>query len=73
MSKGNFIEVGIMALRDPATGDFLPAVPLYIESTKESKADETAMIEDISGVFADKMKEYIEKNKKAAKRDKKNG
>lgn len=26
-----FIQVGVTALRDPMTGDFLPAVPLYIE------------------------------------------
>ena len=27
-----FIQVGVTALRDPATGDFLPAVPLYIKA-----------------------------------------
>ena len=27
-----FIQIGVTAARDPATGAFLPAVPLYIEA-----------------------------------------
>ena len=30
--KEKYIQVGFTALRDPATGDFLPAVPLYIKA-----------------------------------------
>lgn len=63
MSK--FIQVGITALRDPATGDFLPAVPLYIEETPDAKESEAAMIRDISKVFAEKMKQYMESGKAA--------
>ena len=58
--SSKFIQVGFTALRDPATGGFLPAVPLYIEATSEAKAAEGAMIKDISRVLADKMKQYIE-------------
>lgn len=58
MSK--FIEIGFTALRDPATGGFLPAVPLYIEATDDAQAAEAAMIKDIGRVFADKFKQYIE-------------
>jgi hypothetical protein len=58
--SSRFIQVGFTALRDPATGGFLPAVPLYIEATPEAKAAEGAMIKDISRVFADRMKQYIE-------------
>lgn len=61
MSK--FIQVGITALRDPATGDFLPAVPLYIEETPDAKESEVAMIRDISKDFAEKMKRYMEGGK----------
>ena len=25
-----FIQIGVTALRDPVTGDFLPAIPLYV-------------------------------------------
>jgi hypothetical protein len=55
-----FIQVGITALRDPATGGFLPAVPLYIEATEEAEQSEAAMIKDIGRVFAGKMKQYID-------------
>jgi len=55
-----FIEVGITALRDPKTGGFLPAVPVYIEATEAATEAEAAMINDIGRVFADKMKQYIE-------------
>lgn len=27
-----YIQVGVTAMRDPATGEFLPAVPLYIKA-----------------------------------------
>jgi hypothetical protein len=55
-----FIQIGITALRDPATGDFLPAVPLYIEATADATQAETTMINDIGRVFAEKMKQYID-------------
>ncbi len=55
-----FIQIGITALRDPATGDFLPAVPLYIEATENATQAESAMIKDIGRVFAERMKQYIE-------------
>ena len=54
-----FVQVGFTALRDPE-GNFLPVVPLYIESTPEVKESEVAAIKDIGRVFADKMKQYIE-------------
>lgn len=55
-----FIQVGFTSLRDPTTGDFLPAVPLFIQATKNAKESEAKAIEDISSVFADKMKQYID-------------
>ena len=55
-----FIEVGITALRDPKTGCFLPAVPVYIEATEAATEAEAAMIKDIGRVFAEKMKQYID-------------
>jgi len=60
MAKKQFIQIGITALRDPATGGFLPAVPLYMEATTEATDAEAAMIRDIGKVFAEKMKQYIE-------------
>lgn len=77
MAKTKFIQIGITALRDPATGDFLPAVPLYIEATEDATESEKAMIKDIGKVFAEKMRQYIDSGGmnegKAAKEDKPDG
>ena len=42
-----FIEIGVTALRDQLTGDFLPAVPLYIEKTSATEASAAGLVEDI--------------------------
>lgn len=39
-----FIQIGSTALRDPVTGEFLPAVPLYIR-TEDREACEAAVID----------------------------
>lgn len=68
VAKGGeiFEEIGFTALRDP-DGSFLPSVPMYIRVSKECYNPKTGMsdgeeklIKDISGVFADKMRQYIE-------------
>ncbi|GHV28035.1 hypothetical protein FACS18948_6430 [Clostridia bacterium] len=61
-----FIRVGITALRDPATGDYLPAVPLYIENTNGAAEAETAAMVDVSKVFAARMRTYIKSNGRIA-------
>ena len=54
-------EVGFIAYRDPVTRDFLPARPIYAEMEEEvSAAAENAMVEDISKVFAENMRRYID-------------
>lgn len=60
-----YIQVGVTALRDPATGDFLPAVPIYILATPETKGAEQALIGDVSGVLADRLRQYVEGNERA--------
>lgn len=75
-AKDNFIrtttgeilrEIGKTALRDPGTGEFLPSVPMYVlvspEEVKEDSGmtgEEEELLCDISKVFADKMRQYIE-------------
>lgn len=54
-----YIQVGVTALRAP-DGSFLPAVPLYIKATPETKAAEEALTQDITGVLAQRMKTYME-------------
>lgn len=64
-----YIQVGVTALRGP-DGSFLPSVPLYIKATPEAKAAEEALIQDIAGVLAQKMKQYIKETRKATKKGK---
>ena len=53
-----YIQIGVTALRDPATGGFLPAVPLYIKATDSARAGETQLTADIAKLFAQRMKQY---------------
>ena len=48
-----FIQVGFTATRDPGTGEFLPAVPLFIEKTASAE-------QDLGKLFAHRMRQYIE-------------
>ena len=34
-----YIQVGVTAMRDPITGDFLPSVPLYIRAEDQEKVE----------------------------------
>ena len=54
------IQIGSYALRDPATGEFMPSVPLYIEATARAKASEAALMQEIAHIFAGKAKQYAE-------------
>lgn len=47
-----FIQVGVTALRDPATGEFLPAVPLYIKAEDGAEESEEKLIGDIGKLMA---------------------
>lgn len=60
-----FIEVGVTALRDPATGGYLPAVPLYIKAEDGAEEAEQRLISDLGNLFAHQMKAYIEGCKEA--------
>ena len=52
-----FIQIGQAALRDPVTGDFLPAVPLYTERAQAEKIPEPDL-QDIGSILAEKMRTY---------------
>lgn len=55
-----FIQIGVTALRDPATGDYMPAVPLYIKAEDGADAGEEKLAEDIGKLLADRMRRYQE-------------
>lgn len=53
-----FIQVGVTALRDPATGDFLPAVPLYVKAEDGAEEAEEKLTQDIGKLLAERMRRY---------------
>ena len=55
-----FIQIGVTAARDPATGAFLPAVPLYIEATDAAAKSADGLIEDIQSLFAARFAAYMD-------------
>ena len=64
---GEYIQIGVTALRDPITGDFMPAVPIYVRAEDQASVAET-MNEDLKALFAGKMKQYRTEAAKAKKR-----
>ncbi len=71
----HFVQVGVTALRDPATGDFLPAVPLYVKVGAEEVDQQTglstgekALCDNIADLFAERFGEYVRASRKGAER-----
>lgn len=56
----HFIEVGVTALRNMATGEFLPAVPLYIEADDSAAAAVEKLEQDLGKLLAQRMRMYKE-------------
>ena len=54
------IQIGSYAPRDPATGEFMPSVPLYIEATERAQQSESVLHQEIAHIFAGKMRQYAE-------------
>ena len=65
MAKEKFIQIGFTAMRDPATGGYLPAVPLYIKAEDGAEEAEEKLIKDIGKLLAHRMKAYKDGCKKA--------
>lgn len=64
-NKERYIQVGVTAMRDPATGEFLPAVPLYIKAEDGAEEAEEKLISNIGKLLALRMKAYMDGCKKA--------
>jgi len=58
--KEEYIQIGYTALRDPKTGDYLPAVPLYIKAEGDAGEAEQKVIDDIGNLLARRMKAYVD-------------
>ena len=64
-----YIQVGVTALRDPITGDFLPSVPLYIKADEAAKEAEQQMLMDAGKALAGLIKKYNDSRRKDRLRD----
>jgi hypothetical protein len=60
MKNDGYIQIGVTALRDPATGGFLPAVPLFIKATPDATEAENVMLQDAARTFAGCFKKYVD-------------
>ena len=60
--KFQFIQIGITAARDPITGEFLPAVPLYIraDDAQHVSTPQPGIFTDLNRHLADKMRQDVE-------------
>ena len=63
MTKEKYIQVGVTAMRDPKTGDFLPAIPLYVKAEDVGEDAEKPMLEDFAKLMALRMKQYKKQKK----------
>lgn len=57
-NQERFIQVGVTALRNHETGEFMPAVPLYIKADDSAIAAEEKLTIDLGKLFAARMKQY---------------
>lgn len=55
-----YIQIGVTAMRDSATGGFLPSVPLYIKADDAAKEVEQQMFKEAGKSLAGMMKKYID-------------
>ena len=67
-----YIQVGSTAMRDPATGDFLPAVPLYVRAEDRERCEVPVIDGDaLARVFAEKFRLYQKVRREENQRRKK--
>ena len=69
MTQG-YIQIGVTALRDPMTGEPLKSVPMYVKAEDlEETASVPMGIDNLSGVLAEKFREYLEECRAAGLED----
>ena len=59
MAEEKYIQIGVTALRGPG-GEFLPAVPLFIQADDSAQAGEEKLVQDVGRLLALRMKAYID-------------
>lgn len=60
-----FMQIGVAALRNPATGEFYPSFPIYMRANDEAIASRDKVLSCIGQLFADKIKQYVNECRQA--------
>jgi hypothetical protein len=67
MTKERFVQIGTTALRDRATGGFLPSIPLFVRVEDVGGVGESGLpsaeekaLREVGAIFAKNMKKYID-------------
>lgn len=63
-----YVQVGVTALRDPVTGDFMPSVPLYVRAEDQEKVEAPVFDDSLMRKMADKYKQYLDGCRRARKK-----
>ena len=63
-----YIQVGVTAMRDPITGDFLPSVPLYVRAEDQEKVEAPVFDDAAIRMLADKWKQYVQASRREKKK-----
>ena len=63
-----YIQVGVTAMRDPITGDFLPSVPLYIRAEDQENVEPPIIDDAAFRMLADKWKQYVQASRREKKK-----
>jgi hypothetical protein len=52
--------VGVIAARNPESGDFLPSVPIFREESPSTAPNASFGVQRFEKIIAEKMKQYID-------------
>lgn len=58
MSESKYVQIGVTALRDPKTGDFMPSVPIYVKKKDLRHAVPPIGEDNIADILARKFEAY---------------
>ena len=64
LTEDGFIQIGFTGQRDPMTGEFGPAIPLYIKSDKVAEEQMESLYEDFGKLIAHRIKEEMDRRMK---------
>lgn len=58
---GDFLQVGVIAMKDQVSGGYGSPMPLFIRADDEAIASQNHLLDDFAKLMARKLREYTEK------------